>query len=195
MYLYLYLVGIGTVMSIMDQNQESLNEIGVLVSKFEPNVVLIKDSILVTMIYKLSDLRFIFNNFIENLDTMTVSMEKNDCLEEILASSRQKRFFIKKFLDSINGTSRDKRQAVMGLVGLTSLLSFGLTSLEVMKVNEKVEDMKERMSVNENSIKVLNSVTSYNSAHINELIRVQSQTNLVLKSLKQQVLTDIGEIN
>ena len=76
MYLCLYLGSIGTTTCLMDQKQESLNEIGVLITKSEPNVVLLKDSILVTMVYKLTDVRGIFNNFIEQLDSISMGMGK-----------------------------------------------------------------------------------------------------------------------
>merc|ERR1712082_152411 len=86
--------------------------------KSENNVVLLKDSVLIPLVYSLKDLRSMYNNFIEHLDSLSNSMGKNECLEVILAGSRQKRYFIREFIESINGTMRVRRQAVMGMFGL-----------------------------------------------------------------------------
>ena len=187
---------VGTALCMMKNNQNTLSEMGILMSKSDSNVILLKDSVLVTLIYDLGDVRSMWNEYISELESMSVVLNKNDCIENILVACRQSRFYIKEFLDSLNTTSKYKRQAILGVVGgLTSLVSFGLTSYELVKVNEKISEIRESMTHNENSIEILNSVTRYNSKQLNELVRVQSHTNIVLKSMKEQFLMNIDKLN
>ena len=120
MNLKVYLVLIGTAMCMMNDNQENLTEMGVLVSKSDPNVILLKDSVLITMIYDLGDVRSVYNEFISELESMSVILGKKECIENILIACRQSRFYIKEFVDSLNATSKYKRQAVLGVVGVGS---------------------------------------------------------------------------
>ena len=127
---------------------------------------------------------------------MSAVLNKHECIEKILFACRESRFNIKQFIDSHNTTTKYKRQAILGVVGgITSLVSFGLTSYELVKVNERISEIKSSMTHNENSIEILNSITRYNSKQISELVRVQSHTNSVLKTMKEQFIKNIDELN
>ena len=120
---------------------------------------------------------------------------ENECIIELLMGARKKRFLVKDFLDNLNTSHREKRQAFSTIMGVTGLITLGLSSMEALFVNNKVEEMRDRLNRNENNIQILEKATNYNSDHINQLIKAQAQSNVVLNTIKHQIMTDIGEIN
>ena len=186
---------IGSTLSLITYKDTVLNENGIVIARSENNVVLIKESIIVTLVYDVSTLKSMFNTYIENLDTISANIGDNDCITELLVGARKKRFLIKDFIDNLNSSHRVKRQAFSTVMGVTGLISLGLSSIEVFFVNKKIEEMRDRLSQNEHNIQILEQATNFNSDNINQLIRAQAQSNLVLTSIKHQVLKDIGEIN
>ena len=172
-----------------------LDKNGIVIERSDTNVILIKESIIVTLVYDVSTLKSIYNTFIEKLDSIHSNIGDNDCLTELLLGSRKKRFLIKEFIETLNSSHRKKRQAFSTLMGITGLISLGLSSVEAIFVNERVNEMKNRLSQNEQRIHVLEEATNFNSENINQLIRAQAQSDLILTSIKHQVLKDIVEIN
>ena len=185
----------GTALSLIAYKDEYLNEKGILISRSDKNIVLIKDSVIVTLVSDVSSLRTMFNSYIEKLDEISANIGENECIIELLLGARKKRFLVKDFLDNLNSSHREKRQAFSTIMGVTGLITLGLSSMEALFVNNKVEEMRDRLNRNENNIQILEKATNYNSDHINQLIKAQAQSNVVLNTIKHQIMTDIGEIN
>ena len=144
----IYLMGLmGQTLSLITYKDISLNEKGILISRSEKNVVLIKDSIIVTLVYDISTLKTMFNSYIENLDEISANIGDNDCISELLLGARKKRFLIKDFIDNLNSSHRVKRQAFSTLMGVTGLITLGLSSMEALFVNKKIEEMRDRFTV------------------------------------------------
>ena len=164
----------GTALSLIAFKDEYLNEKGILISRSDNNIVLIKDSVIVTLVYDVSSLRTMFNSYIEKLDGISANIGENECITELLLGARKKRFLVKDFLDNLNSSHREKRQAFSTIMGVTGLITLGLSSMEALFVNQKVGEMKDRLNRNENNIEILEKATNYNSDHINQLIKAQT---------------------
>ena len=90
--------------------------------------------------------------------------------------------------------ARDK--LFLGLIGgITSMVTLGLTTYELNKINEKIAEIKHNIDHNEGSIETLNKITKYNSGQINSLRNIQIHTNEILSKMKVQLLKDIDSIN
>ena len=195
MKILLLLVLIAYGISTMTYKDNDLDRNGVVIQRSDSNIILIKESIIVTLIYDISNLKSVYNKFIEKVDSIQSSTGDIDCLTELLAQSREKRFLIKEFIKTLNISQRKKRQAVSTIIGITGLISLGLSTVEAIFVNEKVEKMRNDLGKNEQKIHVLEEATSFNTNSINALIRAKAQTDLVLTSIKNQVSQEIHEIN
>ena len=186
---------IASTQSMITNKDTFLDKNGIVTERSARNVILIKESIIVTLVYDVSPLKSMFNVYIEELDSISSNIGNNDCLMELLSGARKKRFLIRDFIENLNNHDRVKRQAFSTLMGVTGLISLGLSSVEAFFVNERVEDMKKRLGQNEQNINILEQAMNFNSVKINELIRAQEQSHLVLTSIKNQVLKNIEEIN
>ena len=85
-----------------------LDKNGIVIERSDANVILIKESIIVTLVYDVSTLKSIYNTFIEKLDSIHSNIGDNDCLTELLLGSRKKRFLIKEFIETLNSSHRKK---------------------------------------------------------------------------------------
>ena len=67
----------GSALSLIAYKDEYLNEKGILMSRSDNNIVLIKDSIIITLVYDVSSLKTMFNSYIENLDEISANIGEN----------------------------------------------------------------------------------------------------------------------
>ena len=157
MQILLLVVLIAFGISTMTYKDNDIDKNGVVIQRSDLNIILIKESIIVTLIYDISNLKSIYNNFIEKVDSIQSSTGDIDCLTELLAQSREKRFLIKEFIETLNISQRKKRQAFSTVIGITGLISLGLSTVEAIFVNEKVEKMKNDLRKNEQKRLVVSS--------------------------------------
>ena len=75
------------------------------------------------------------------------------------------------------------------------MVTLGLTSYEMTKINEKIVEIKQNVDHNEGKIVALNKITKYNSGQITSLRNVQVHTNEILSKMKSQLLKNIDTIN
>merc|ERR1712120_57278 len=148
------------------------------------------------MIYDMNDVELMWNNYIESCESLISSIGHNKCVEKVLTDSRESRFKIKEFLRLHKTNVKNKRQAFLGIIGgLTSMVTLGLTTYELNKINEKIAEIKHNIDHNEGNIETLNKITNYNSGQINNLKNIQIHTNEILSKIKVQLLKDIDSIN
>ena len=158
-----------------------LSKGGILKVNTEKQVIIQKDSVLVTMFYDMNEIELMWNKYIENGESLIASIGHNKCVEKVISDSRESRFKIKEFLNS-HSSKIKKRQALLGVLGgLTSMVTLGLTTYEISKISEKINEMKQNLDHNEGKIEVLNKVTKYNTGQINTLRDIQVQTGEILK--------------
>ena len=179
-----------------DKTNSMVTKGGIIQVNSDTNVIVVRDSILVTMIYDMNDVELMWNNYIESCESLISSIGHNKCVEKVLTDSRESRFKIKEFLRLHKTNVKNKRQAFLGIIGgLTSMVTLGLTTYELNKINEKIAEIKHNIDHNEGSIETLNKITKYNSGQINSLRNIQIHTNEILSKMKVQLLKDIDSIN
>merc|ERR1712055_1041367 len=148
------------------------------------------------MIYDMNAVEYTWNGYIESCESLISNIGHNKCVEKVLTDSRESRFKIKEFLRSHKTSIRERRQAFFGIIGgLTSMVTLGLTSYEMTKINEKIAEIKQNVDHNEGNIVALNKITKYNSGQINSLRNIQIHTNEILSKMKVQLLKNIDSIN
>merc|ERR1711895_182432 len=148
------------------------------------------------MIYDMNDVELMWNNYIESCESLISSIGHTKCVEKVLSDSRDSRYKIKEFLGLHKTNVKTKRQAFLGIIGgITSMVTLGLTTYELNKVNEKIAEIKNNIDHNEGSIEALNKITTHNSGQINSLRNIQIHTNEILSKIKVQLLKDIDSIN
>ena len=102
------------------QEKTVLSKGGIIIHNTDIEAIVVKDSILVTMVYNLNDLEYMWNVYIESGESLIAIIGKNSCINKVLSDSRESRFKIKQFIDKTRG--KDKRQ-VMGIIGsITSMV-------------------------------------------------------------------------
>ena len=102
---------------------------------------------------------------------------QNMCVDKVLSDSMESKFKIKEFLRLHKTNVKSKRQ-VLGIIGgITSMVTLGLTTYELNKINYKIAEIKHNIDHNEGSIETLNKITKYNSGQINSLRNIQIHTN------------------
>merc|ERR1712239_36383 len=179
-----------------DKTSSILTKGGIIRVNSTTNVIVVKDSVLVTMIYDMNDVELMWNNYIESCESLISNIGHNKCVEKVLSDSRESRFKIKEFLRLHKTNVKSKRQAFLGIIGgITSMVTLGLTTYELNKINEKIAEIKHNLDHNEGSIETLNKITKYNSGQINSLRNIQIHTNEILSKMKLQFLKDIDSIN
>merc|ERR1712239_31450 len=140
-----------------DKNTSMLTNAGILIVNSKTNVIVVKDSVLVTMIYDLNDVELMWNNYIESCESLISNIGHNKCVEKVLSDSRESRFKIKEFLRLYKTNVKSKRQVFLGIIGgITSMVTLGLTTYELHKINEKIAEIKHNLDHNEGSIETLN---------------------------------------
>merc|ERR1712082_538943 len=179
-----------------ENNMSMLTNAGILIINTKTNVIVVRDSVLVTMIYDMNDVELMWNNYIESVECLISNLGQNKCVEKVLSDSKESRFKIKEFLRLHKTKAKSKRQAFLGVIGgITSMVTFGLTTYELSKINENIAEIKLKIDHNEGNIKKLNTITKYNSGQINNLRNIQIHTNDILSKMKNQFLKDIESIN
>ena len=86
---------------------------GIIQVNSDTNVIVVRDSILVTMIYDMNDVELMWNNYIESCESLISSIGHNKCVEKVLTDSRESRFKIKEFLRLHKNSVKNKRQAFL----------------------------------------------------------------------------------
>ena len=114
-------------------SEDTVDSLGIIRTEIGSEAFLVKDSIIVTMLYNTTFIKKVFNTFIEEMEAIQTKLPGDDCLTEILTNAKNKRFYLKQFLDELSGNNRNERQLLLGAIGVTGLLSFGLTALEIAK--------------------------------------------------------------
>ena len=169
---------------------------GILKINLNKNVIIAKDSILITIIYDLSETELMWNEFIEKCENVIASLGNDRCLNKIVQDSQESRFLIKKFVSQHKKGVKMKRQTLMGLIGgVTSIVSLGLTTYELNAINNKIAEIKNKMNSNEGNIETLTKITKYNTREMNRLKNLQIHNNELFRKIKIQLLDDIEEIN
>merc|ERR1711895_89297 len=140
---------------------------GIIQVNSDTNVIVVRESILVTMIYDVNDVELMWNNYIESCESLISSIGHTKCVEKVLSDSRESRFKIKEYLRLHKTNIKSKRQPFLGIIGgITSMVTLGLTTYELNKINEKIAEIKHNKDHNEGSIETLNKITNYNSGQI-----------------------------
>ena len=118
------LMMIVTVLSLsLAQAQTSmLGKGGVIQINTDRNIVIVRDSLLVTFVYDMNAIEYMWNEYIENCESLISKIGHSKCVEKVLNDSRESRFKIKGFLRSHKSSKRERRQVFLGILG-------GLTSL------------------------------------------------------------------
>ena len=84
----------------------------------------------------------------------------------------------------------------MGILsGVASMVTFGLTEYEIMKIQEKMNEMKGKVDHNEGQIKILSQVMKYNSKKLKAFRDTQIHTNEILSNVAVQLTKNIDTIN
>ena len=136
-----------------DKTSSMLTKGGIIQVNSNTNVIVVRDSVLVTMIYDMNDVELMWNNYIESCESLISNIGHNKCVEKVLSDSRESRFKIKDFLNK--SKVRNKRQ-VLGIIGgITSKVTLGLTQYEIDKINDKMPEMKQKIDHNEGKYKNL----------------------------------------
>ena len=116
---------------VQAQDKSLVTKGGIIQVNYNTNVIVMRDSILVTMIYDMIEVEYMWNDYIESCESLISSIGHNMCVEKVLTDSRESRFKIKEFL-KLHKTNVNKRQAFFGIIGgLTSMVTLGLTTYEL----------------------------------------------------------------
>merc|ERR1712239_96951 len=81
-----------------DKTSSMLTNAGILQVNSNTNVIVVRDSVLVTMIYDMNDVELMWNNYIESV-------------ESLISNLGQNKFKIKEFLRLHGTKAKSKRQA------------------------------------------------------------------------------------
>ena len=112
---------------------------GVIQSNTDTQVIVNRDSVLITLLYDTQNIEYIWNEFIENGESLIGIIGNNLCVEKIIADSKVSRYKIKQFLREHENRNINKRQTFMGVLGLLGgLTSLGLTTYEINQINGKL---------------------------------------------------------
>ena len=68
-----------------------VNKGGIIQINTNSNVVVLTDSVLVSMLYNTNEVEYMWNNFIESGESVIASLGHNKCVEQILNDSRGSR--------------------------------------------------------------------------------------------------------
>ena len=105
-----------------DVNKSMLTKGGIVQVNSDTNVIVVRDSVLVTMIYDMNEVELMWNSYIESCESLVSSIGHNKCVEKVLSDSRESRFKIKEFLSLHKTNDKSKRQAFLDVIG-------GITSM------------------------------------------------------------------
>ena len=168
---------------------------GIIQTDYNKSIIINRNSILITVLYDIKHLNYVWNSQIEQGESLQGIIGKNHCIEKIIADMKISRFKIKEFLVEHEQKNVQKRQ-IMGVMGLISgLTSLGLTTMELGQINGRINSLKSRLEHNEHNLVALNQITMYNTNILNQLKRESSHMNELVEQFKLQMLRDIDEIN
>ena len=89
------------ILGMVQAQDNSLGSIGGIIQiNTNSNVVVLTDSVLISMLYNTNEVEYMWNNFIEKGESVSASLGHNNCVEQILNNSRASRFKIKEFLNA-----------------------------------------------------------------------------------------------
>ena len=97
-----------------DKTSSMLTKGGIIQVNSNTNVIVVRDSVLVTMIYDMNDVELMWNNYIGSCESLISNIGHNKCVEKVLSDSRESRFKIKEFLRLHKTNVKSKRQAFFG---------------------------------------------------------------------------------
>ena len=83
---------------------------GILQYNTNQSVIILSDSAIITILYDTREIQYYWNNFIEKGETVSESVERNVCVENILNEARSSRFKIKQYLIHINLMLQNAKQ-------------------------------------------------------------------------------------
>ena len=150
---------------------------GILQTNYNSSIIINRGSVLVTVLYDLNNLNYVWNTHIEQGESLQGIIGRNICLEKIIADMKISRFKIKEFLLEHERKLVVKRQ-IMGVMGLISgLTSLGLTTIEVGQINGKINLLKSKLEHNEQNLVALNQITRYNTNILDQLKRESLHMN------------------
>ena len=75
------------------------------------------------------------------------------------------------------------------------MVTLGLTTYELNKINNKITEIKHSIEHNEGSIETLNKITKYNSRKINSLRDMQIHTDILISKMLKEMLNERNVIN
>ena len=183
-------------MTVVLGQKNALKKGGVIQENTGQDVLVMRDSVLATLVYEISEAEYMWNPFIANIENLIANVGENNCIKQVLNDCRESRFKIREFVSSHKSLNVEKRQAMLGVLGgLTSLVTFGLSSFELNKINAKIADIKFNMEHSEGTIETIKQITKYNSKQIENLKNIQVHTTEILSKLKLQLLKNIESIN
>merc|ERR1712236_203009 len=114
---------------------------GITIHNSNTNVIVVRDIVLVTMIYDMNDVELMWNDYIGSCESLISNIGHNKCVEKVLSDSKKSRFKIKEFLRLHKTNVKSKRQAFLGIIGgITSMVTLGLTTYELNKINDKIAE-------------------------------------------------------
>ena len=173
-----------------------LTDAGVVVIDTGKEVIIDRDSILVTVVYDLTEVETMWNSFITSAESLSSSVGKNDCVSKIIADSRVSRYKIKTFLQAHRAKIVKRQALAAGLFGgLTSIISLGFSTYELSRINNKLGDIKQKLGNNERKIEIINKAIKYNSIQLETLRDLTVHTGEILEQMKAQLLNNIKAID
>ena len=191
-----FLLVIANLIPEIENEEITQTEHGVIIHKTDTKVVVLKDSVLVTFIYDTDEIKFAYNEYIEYLENLTITLgEDDECLNDIIKECKMNRMKIKNWFNhTINTIDRQKRQA--GIIGgVVGLFSLGLTQMQIYNVHQTLHELQNNVDKNSGEIKILSKVLEYNS-HSLELFRNQQMhTYDILHNVVFQVNETVQDLN
>ena len=85
-----------------------LSKGGVIKINSEKNVVILRDNLLITLIYDTNTIKYMWNQYIENCESLISNLGESKCLKKVLNDSKESRYNIKEFIN-LHKTSKRER--------------------------------------------------------------------------------------
>ena len=82
------------------QTTSMLSNGGVIKINTQKNVVILRDNLLITLIYDINTIKYMWNGYIENCESLISNIGHSKCLEKVLNDSRESRYKIKECMKS-----------------------------------------------------------------------------------------------
>ena len=177
-------------------NNTSIGIGGIIKYDRSSNIIINRDSLVVTIVYDLAQVKGMWNSYISESEALIQSIGTNKCLSKVLSDSITSRVLIRNFLAAHRSENRVTRQAMLGILsGLSSLVGLGLTTYEIGRVNNKIAQMKKVTDSDHGKLLSMSSVVSFNSKQILQLNNLQVHTSEVLGRMRNTVNQNVQQIN